>query len=378
MRDPRINKLADQLVNYSTQVKPGEVALIEYEGQEAREQAVAVAEYVIKAGGIPIVEDRKVRLRRTFLKSANENQIKKLGKVLLDQMKNVQVYIGISGPANIYELNGVPKKQMDWYQQHILVPVHFKERVNKTKWCILRYPNGSMAQLSEKSTEDFEKFFFDVCTLDYNKMDKASRPLLKLMNKTDKVHIKGKDTDLTFSIKSIPGKICSGHLNIPDGECYTAPVKTSINGKVFFNCKTNDRESGTSFDSIRVIFKNGKAVEVDAGDKIKTKQLNEILDRDAGARYIGEFAIAFNPYILEPMNDILFDEKIAGSFHMAFGNAYENSDNGNRSKLHWDLVQIQRPEYGGGEIWFDGKLIRKDGKFVIPELKGLNPENLKK
>ena len=195
----------------------------------------------------------------------------------------------------------------------------------------------------------------------------------KLMERTDRVEIAGPGTDLRFSIKKIPAVICGGDRNIPDGEVFTAPVRDSVNGFVTFNAPTIYQ--GTSFDHIRLEFENGKIVKATSN---QTKKLNDVLDADAGARYIGEFSLGFNPHILHPMRDILFDEKIAGSFHFTPGQAYETADNGNRSQVHWDMVNIQRREYGGGEIYFDGKLIRKNGEFVVPALQSLNRARLLK
>jgi aminopeptidase len=229
-----------------------------------------------------------------------------------------------------------------------------------------------MAQQAGMSTDAFEKFYFDVCTMDYPRMQKAAEPLRELMMKTDRVEIKGPGTDISFSIKDIGVRQSYGLRNIPDGECFTSPVRDSVNGVVQYN--TVSLYQGTEFKDVRLVCKDGKVVEAHAGDK--TDKMNEILDTDEGARYFGEWALGYNPYILHPMKDTLFDEKIGGSFHMTPGNAYDDADNGNRSAVHWDIVCIQRPEYGGGEIYFDGRLIRKDGIFVVPELEGLNPDRL--
>ena len=238
---------------------------------------------------------------------------------------------------------------------------------------MLRYPNPALAQLAERATEDFADFYFQVCTLDYARMSKAMDPLVELMNKTDQVRITGPGTELTFSIKDLPAVKCDGGRNIPDGEVYTAPVKDSVNGVIQYN--TGTMRSGALLKNIRFEVKDGKIVEATCeGDEGK---LNEALDIDEGARCFGEFALGVNPYITKPMLDTLFDEKIGGSFHLTPGNAYESAFNGNKSALHWDIVLIQTSEWGGGEIHFDGKLIRKDGLFVLPELEGLNPENLK-
>ena len=261
---------------------------------------------------------------------------------------------------------------MKLYDTYYSTPVHHNIRVPKTKWVVLRYPNGAMAQLSNTSTEAFENFYFDVCTLDYAKMDRAMQPLVDYMSRTDRVRMTGPGTDISFSIKGIGAVPCSGLRNIPDGEVYSAPVKDSVNGTITYN--TPSVYQGFTFENVSFTFKDGKIIEAVANN---TQRINQVLDTDEGARYIGEFAIGVNPYILEPMKDILFDEKIQGSIHFTPGNCYEETSNGNTSAIHWDLVWIQRPEYGGGEIYFDDVLIRKDGRFVVPELESLNPEHLK-
>lgn len=289
----------------------------------------------------------------------------------LERMKSVDAYIGIRADSNTSELNGLSKESIELFNKYYQFPVHFEERVKNKKWCILRYPNESMAQMSKMSTEEFEDFFFDVCTIDYKKMSRAMEPLKELMNRTDKVHILGPNTDLTFSIKGIPAEKYYGTFNIPDGEVATAPVKNSVNGYITYNTETT--YNGITFNNIRFEFKDGKIIKATAN---KTKELNEILDTDEGARYIGEFAFGLNPYINNVIGDTLFDEKINGSFHFTPGDSLEESDNGNRSSVHWDIVNIEKKEYGGGKIYFDDVLIKKDGRFVLPELEALNPENL--
>jgi aminopeptidase len=244
-------------------------------------------------------------------------------------------------------------------------------RVNKTRWVVLRWPTPSMAQAANMSTEAFEDFFFKVCTMDYAKLQLAMKPLQKRMQAADQVHITGPGTDLRFSIKDINAIMCSGDRNIPDGEVFSCPVKNSVQGTIQFNTPTI--YAGSRFENVSLEFKDGKIIKATSS---QTEKLNQILDTDKGARYIGEFSLGTNPHILNPMCDILFDEKITGSFHFTPGQAYEDADNGNRSAVHWDMVCIQRPEYGGGEVYFDGELIRKDGKFIPKDLVKLNPENL--
>ncbi len=284
----------------------------------------------------------------------------------------MDAFIGVRGDDNSAELSDVPEDKLDMYSKLYSSPVHHDIRVPKTKWVVLRYPTPSMAQSAHQSLESFENFYFNVCNMDYKKMSDAMDKLVDLMNETDKVHIKGEGTDLTFSIKGIPAVKCDGICNIPDGEVYTAPVKDSINGTLSYN--TPSEYNSFTFDNVCLKFKDGKIIEATANDN---ERINKIFDTDEGARYIGEFAIGVNPYITKPMNNILFDEKIMGSFHFTPGNCYEDANNKNKSAIHWDLVCIQTPEYGGGEIYFDDVLIRKDGLFVLEELKCLNPDNLK-
>ncbi|MFD2116935.1 aminopeptidase [Paenibacillus yanchengensis] len=371
MRDPRLVTLAKNLVSYSIDVQPGDNVLIETTGK-AVELTKCLIEEVALRGGRPFVETSDQSVLRTMLMHASEEQIKLWAALDLERMKQMQGYIAVRSGDNINELSDVPEANMRLYDQLYRNPVHLEQRVKRTKWVILRYPTPSMAQLANKSTEAFENFYFDVCNLDYSKMDKAMDSLQQLMLRTDKVRIVGPGTDLSFSIKGVGAVKCAGKLNIPDGEVFTAPVRHSIQGKITYNAPSV--EAGVTFENISFTFQDGKIVEATSNN---TKRLNEILDVDEGARYIGEFAIGFNPYILDPMNDILFDEKIAGSLHFTPGQAYDDADNGNRSSLHWDLVLIQRPEYGGGEIYFDDVLIRKDGEFVLPELEGLNADRLK-
>ena len=371
MRDPRLQKLAEILVGYSINVQPGENVLVEMIGSE-RELVKCIIEEIAKRGGRPFVELTDRSVERTLLRNATKEMIETWAEYDMERMKRMHGYIGIRSGDNVNELSDVPSDKYALYDRIYRHPIHSEQRVKKTKWVVLRYPNPSMAQLANMSTEAFEDFYFDVCTLDYAKMKKAMKPLEELMKRTDQVRIVGPGTDLTFSIKGIGAKICAGERNIPDGEVFSCPVRDSVNGTISFN--TPSVYNGFTYENVRFRFENGKIVEATAND---TARINALLDTDEGARYIGEFSLGFNPYILHPMKDILFDEKIAGSLHFTPGQAYEETDNGNRSSIHWDLVLIQRPEYGGGEIYFDGRLIRKDGLFVVPELEGLNPDKLK-
>ena len=371
MVDERQTKLAINLVNYSCMLKEGEKVLIEVfdiETSFTKELIKAVYE----VGAVPFVEIRNKDVDRALMMSLSKEQLRMMAKYDALRMSEMDAYIGVRGSYNTDELSDVPQDKLDLYEMYYQEEVHGKIRVPKTRWVVLRYPTSSMAQSANMSTEAFEDFYFKVCNLDYGKMSKAMDSLVKYLEKTDKVRIVGKDTDITFSIKGLPAVKCAGDANIPDGEVFTAPVKDSVNGVITYN--TPSLKDGFTFENIRLEFKNGKIVKATANN---TEKINKIFDRDEGARYVGEFSFGINPYILKPMKDTLFDEKISGSIHFTPGASYDDCDNGNKSCLHWDLVYIQRPEYGGGEIYLDDVLVRKDGLFVVEELKCLNPEFLK-
>lgn len=368
MKDPRISQLARQLVRYSTNIKKGEKVMLHL-CDVPDELGIALIREVRAKKAIPVLKVEHGLLGREMLLDATDEQYQLIAKHQLAEMKDMDAYIAIRGSHNICESSDVPAARMKTMMNHMRKVMN--RRVDHTKWCVLRWPHPAMAQQAGMSTEAFEDFYFDVCLADYKSMLPAMRALKRLMEKTDQVHIKNKGTDLRFSIKDIPAIVCGGNYNIPDGEVFTAPVKNSVEGHITHNAPTVYQ--GIPFDNIYLEFKQGKIVKAEAGSK--TKELNRILDADPGARYIGEFALGFHPGIKEPMRDILFDEKIAGSFHFTPGQAYEEADNGNRSQVHWDMVTIQRKDYGdrsGGEVWFDGKLIRKDGIFLPKSLAGLN------
>ena len=370
--DERIQKLASNLIRYSCEVKKGDKVYIHYIGNTTQQLARALIKETYAAGGVPFAHFTDPQVQREILLNCNEEQLKLRAQIDADEMRQMDCYIGVRGSDNVSELSDVPEDKMALYEKLYANEVHGKIRVPHTRWVVLRYPNASMAQLNNTSLENFEQFYFDVCTMDYSRMGKAMQSLVDLMNRTDKVRLVAPGTDLTFSIKDIPAIPCDGKLNIPDGEVFTAPVRDSVNGVITYN--TPSLYQGYTYENISLRFENGRIIEATAND---TEKVNKVFDTDPGARYVGEFAIGVNPYITKPMKDILFDEKIMGSIHFTPGRCYDEAPNGNDSAIHWDLVLIMTPEYGGGEIWFDDVLIRKDGRFTIPELQSLNPENLK-
>jgi aminopeptidase len=370
MIDARLEKLAGILVNYSVAVKPGDNVLVQDTGLEPAFDR-ALVEAIHKAGGRAFVTLRDKALDRALLKDAPAEQVELQAQLEQARMKEMDCFIGYNAWRNLSSWSDLNGRELDLYNKNIWKKVHIETRLPKTRWVVLRFPSPAMAQMAAMSEEAFEDFFFDVCTMDYARMSKAMDPLVDYLARTDKVRIVGPGTDLSFSVKGLPPIKCDGRLNIPDGEVYTAPVRDSVNGIISYN--TQSEHEGFTYEAIRFEFKAGKIIKATSND---TDRINRVLDIDEGARYVGEFAFGVNPYITRAMKETLFDEKISGSIHFTPGNSYDDCFNGNRSSLHWDLVLIQTAEAGGGEIWLDGTLVRKDGLFVVPELEGLNPARL--
>lgn len=372
--DSRVTQLAEMLCSHSTNLSSEDNVLIH--AFDIPDECVAELVRVAQSTGANVaVRLESNVIKRQLLHGMKESNVNLITDIELHEMKQMTAYIALRGGANSAELSDVPGDKNTMWQKLYATPVVFGQRVPHTKWAALRWPSPGMAQMANLPTAAFEDFYFKVCTLDYKRMEEAAKPLVELMNNTDRVHLKGPGTDLSFSIKGIGSVSCHGKRNIPDGECFSCPVKDSVNGTVQYN--TINLYQGSDFKDIRFEVKNGKIVDATAGPM--TEKLNQILDTDEGGRYFGEWSLGYNPHILHPMRDTLFDEKIAGSFHLTPGNAYTGpGGNGNTSAIHWDIVCIQRPEYGGGEVWFDDVLIRKDGIFTLPQLQALNPDQLGK
>ncbi|WP_371069207.1 aminopeptidase [Sediminibacillus sp. JSM 1682029] len=368
MKDTRLTELAEVLLTHSLTIEPGEKVLITG-NTNAKPLIKELVKKAYQLQALPYPEVIDDEIRRLQIEEVKEEQLVLQNKWDLDRFKDIDAFIQIVGEENDAEFSTIPAEKWE-LAGRVMKPAN-DYLIDNKKWVLLNYPTPGAAQKAGKTFDDYFDYLLDVCTVDYKQMEEAQRPLKELMDKTDKVRITAEGTDLTFSIKDIPSVMCFGERNIPDGEVYTAPVKDSVNGTITYNTPCPYR--GVTFHDVSLTFKDGKIVEATAD---KTEELNKILDTDEGARFIGEFALGLNPKITEPMGDILFDEKIAGSLHFTPGEAYDEAPNGNESSVHWDMVLIQRPEYGGGEIYFDDVLIRKDGEFVVDALKGLNPENL--
>lgn len=367
MKDPRINKLARLLINHSCALKAGEKVLIEAINVP-NEMIIQLIRETKRVDGVPLVSIKDDKVVRELCSCYSKDDIELMADCELYTLKRMDAFIGIRGSMNASELSDVDGYKMKNILKHYIQPVHFEQRNNNAKWVVLRWPTEAMAQRAKLSTEAFEDFYFDACTVDYTKMAAAMEPLIEIMRQTEMVRIVGPgDTDVSFSIKGMTQCKYAGKHNIPDGELLTAPVRDSVNGRICYNVPSVFY--GTTFEDVCLTFRDGQIVRATCN---YADRINAILDQDDGARFIGEFAIGFNPKIVKPMKDVLFDEKIMGSIHFGLGNAYKESDNGNRSAIHWDLILIQTPEMGGGKIYFDDTLVRKNGTFVLEELKGLD------
>ncbi len=367
--DKRVIKLFNLLMDHSIRLNSDDVLLISTDNIPP-EPVAQLVKLAYQRGAKVMVKMKSSLPLAAQVPGSSDEFIKKLGEQDLQEVKKCTALIKLFSDTNPFDLADVPTEDMARWRSGLRAAQN--EILDNKKWVLVMWPSQTAAQMASKSTKAFTDYLLKVCTIDYPKMAKAAEPLAQRMTAGKEVQIKAPGTNLRFSIEGLPGIPCTGEYNIPDGEVFTCPTRYSMEGEITYNIPST--YLNTSFTNVHFKVKEGKIIEATADNNVK--KLNDILDTDEGARYFGEWAIGFHPLITEPMNDILFDEKIAGSMHLTPGRAYKECDNGNTSSVHWDLVQIQRPEYGGGEIWIDGELIRKDGMFIPKDLLQLNPENL--
>jgi len=373
MRDERIDRLAELLITYSLKLKKGD--LFEINGSlPAKPLIKALQQKAHAIGAVPFVKLTDDEISRLFFGFIDSEHLEAAKPAIDAQLEwetkywdHLTAHVDIGVDENDAELSAVDTRAMTYYRD---LRRELRDRIiDERRWVYLHWPTMADAQKAGMCYDDFFDFFLSAALVDYVQMGRDMRPLVELMEKTDMVHILGPGTDLTFSIKDIPVVPCNGELNIPDGEVYTAPVRDSANGTVQYN--TPAMRYGKRFDNPRLVFRNGHIDEASCDGDVAG--FNEMLNADEGARYLGEFAIGVNNAVTKSIGNTLYDEKIGGSFHLTPGCAYADAFNGNKSQLHLDIVCIQTKAFGGGEIWFDGKLIRKDGVFLLDSLKGLNP-----
>lgn len=364
MYDFRNRELADKIIGYSTQTKEGENVMIELFGVNGVHLAQEMARATLDRKAIPFVVVRDTETER-ILREGGSREFWTRQRELsgLPLMKEMDVYIGVRAAENIYELSEVEREADKAYNEEYLHPVHMRERVNNTRWCVMRYPSPAFAMNARMPTHRFADFYYKACLLDYAELDERMKPLHELLAKTKEVKLLGDGTDITLSIEGQNWIPCAGDLNIPDGEIFSSPLLESVNGHITYAPSVYN---GKPFGFVRLDVKDGVVVDCDSDNRAS---LEAVLDTDEGARRFGEFAFGTNPYIDSPMFDILFDEKIWGSNHLTLGQSYDVAPNGNHSAVHWDLVCI------GADVYFDGEKVREGRKWVRPELMPLNPEN---
>lgn len=361
-----MRQLSKTIVEYSLRLQENEKVLIKAESMDTKPLVQLLINEIYRVGAVPMVRYSDQETNELLMSKTNIARVALLKDQNEFDVNHYDAFISIRYIENDFNGKDIDKQILSEVGEALKESNDI--RINQRRWVLLNYPSVTAAYKAGMPTKDFCKYAWDVMTVDYQKMHDLIKPLKELMERTDKVRIVAPNTDITFSIKDIPAIPCCGEYNIPDGEIFTAPVKNSVNGVITYN--TPCPYQGNIYTNVSLTFENGKIVKATCNED--SESLNHIFDIDEGARYVGEFAIGLNPQILNPMGDILFDEKIIGSIHFTPGRAYREAFNGNISSIHWDMVLIERKEYGGGALYFDDVLIRQDGKFVLPELEPLN------
>ena len=318
MKDVRLEKLANTLVNYSVNAEKGEVVYVS--GPiDAKPLILELVKEINKIEAIPRVNITDPDVSRLNMLGMNDKRLGKIKDWYTEIYEDADCTIRIGASNNDYSSVDVPQETMTKYAK-TMRPV--SDIMLKKKWVLLIYPTPAQAQKAKMSNEDFFDYVVDVSSVDYSRMNDSFMPLKELMEKTDKVRIVSPGTDLSFRIKGIGAVPCAGEFNIPDGEIFSAPIRDSVNGVIQYNTPSPQR--GDVYNNVKLTFKDGKIIEAtcDGGDDEK---LNKIFDTDEGARYVGEFAIGVNPLVTKPMGNILFDEKIAGSIHFTPGMCYDHN-----------------------------------------------------
>ncbi|WP_170834471.1 aminopeptidase [Fictibacillus solisalsi] len=365
MSTQELSDIAKRVVHHSLEIKRGEKVLIDIEG-EAEEFSNQLMIEIYHAGAYPFLKSTRVSNLKKLIAGATKESLNLWLRHEQYKAEGMDAYIGIKAEENIFEYNDIPRDQYQLYQQNFSQPLQL-DYLGKNKWILMRYPTKGMAQLAKLGSEELRTIFYQSCTMDYKKLSENVKPLKERLSKSKTVTVTSPDTDFTFSIQHMDSFMCDGRYNLPDGEIFTAPIRDSVNGVIHFNCPTSFQ--GYVLEDVRFEFVDGKIASYQGNDR---DLLKRILETDDGASYIGEFGIGLNPFITKPMNNILFDEKMSGSLHLAIGQAFPMANNGNKSAIHLDFVLNQQSSHGGGSLYFDKELIRKDGIFIPKDLKNLN------
>lgn len=367
MSDPRVEGLAKILVGYSTEVKEGETVSIE--GSSAAEPLLlAVYEEVLKAGANPILNASLEGQAVSFYKHASDEQLDWISPVTEWMAENVDVRIAIAASDNTRELSAVPPQRQTRRQTatgELLARMMDRSAAGEFRWCITLFPTNAYASEAEMSLVDYEDFYYGACLADdadpltaWERTSAETKRLAEWIDGREEVRVTAPGTDIRLGIagrKFIP---CDGRHNMPDGEFFTGPIEDSVEGEVTFHLPA--LVGGREVSGVRLRFEAGKVV--DASAERGEEFLVELLDTDAGARRLGELGIGTNYAIDRGTREVLLDEKLGGTVHMAVGRSYPESGGVNESAVHTDLVCDLRQ---GGKIEVDGEDFQVDGKFVV-------------
>ncbi len=352
MVDQRIEKIADILLNHSTKVKEGDYVIIEGEYQ-ALELIKILYKKILQKGAFPIPKIGDDQFHSMYYKYAPDNVLKTFPEIAYNELKKVDCLIALRAPKNLKEMADVdPNKITD--RTKLLEPIK-TERLKK-RWIVFNFPTNSFAQEAGMSLEDFEDFVYNACIQDWNKISKEQEKYIKLMESGSEVRIIGKDTDIKLKIKGRQFINGSGSHNMPDGEIFTAPLENETEGHIYFDYPTV--YSGKEVLGVMFKFEKGKIVDVKAekGEDF----IKQVLKTDEGASKLGELGIGLNYNIKKGIKNILFDEKIGSSVHMAIGSSYKECLGVNESAVHWDFIKDMK----NGKMFLDGKLVYENGRFI--------------
>jgi aminopeptidase len=356
MFDQRWSQLGEILVTYSTRTRAGDRLLITMMELETFPLTLAVYEHAVRAGAFPQVQFASAYFERVLLTHGTADLIARVPDLEHSGMEWADAYVGLRGARNPHELAGIPTERLAAHKRALGVVSALRNE--QTRWVLVRVPNESFAQAAGMSLETATDFFFNAALLDWEEESRRYRRIRDLFQAAARVRIVGPGTDLAFSTAGRTYAVGDGHINVPDGEVYTAPVDDSAEGVIAFEYP--GIYAGRSIEGIRLELRAGEVVAATAesGEEF----LQQILALDEGARRIGEFGVGVNDSIDRFVGDILFDEKIGGTIHLALGRAYAECGGTNQSALHWDLVKDLRPE---GAIELDGRRVFENGRFLI-------------
>jgi aminopeptidase len=354
--DNRWKKLGDLLVNYSVEVKPGEKVIVAMVEPETYPLVLAVYEACIKAGAYPQVQFLSEELNRCLLKYGNEEQIERVPEIEKYGMEWADAYLGLRGAHNLDVFWDIPAGRLADFRR--TMGKVSTMRWENTRWCLVRVPNSAFADQAGIDEETITEMFFEACLLDWRELSKEWRRLAELFNRGTQVHVVGHDTDLRFSVDGRTWVVADGKVNMPDGEIATSPVESTVDGEI--NFELPGVLGGRLVHDLHLRWKKGKLVE--ATSSTNQDFLQALIHTDAGSGLIGEFAFGTNPAVTHFCKDILIDEKIGGTIHIALGRAYPMTGGTNDSAIHWDIIKDFRKE---GQVFLNDKLIFEKGTFLV-------------